>query len=107
MLKLASRHSRGHWPASRAIWSTGSAAELWLHLGWQDIKQRYRRSVLRPFWITITTGTTAVAMGGLYSKLFRLELSEHLPYVTLRLIVWNLINAAILDGAEVFVITKV
>ncbi len=20
--------------------------ELWLHLGWQDIKQRYRRSVL-------------------------------------------------------------
>lgn len=77
--------------------------ELWLHLGWQDIKQRYRRSVLGPFWITIATGTTAVAMGGLYSKLFRLELSEHLPYVTLGLIVWNLINAAILDGAEVFV----
>ena len=37
--------------------------ELWLHLGWQDIKQRYRRSVLGPFWITIATGTTAVAMG--------------------------------------------
>jgi ABC-2 type transport system permease protein len=32
--------------------------ELWLHLGWQDIKQRYRRSVLGPFWITIATGTT-------------------------------------------------
>ena len=38
--------------------------ELWLHLGWQDIKQKYRRSVLGPFWITIATGTTAVAMGG-------------------------------------------
>jgi ABC-2 type transport system permease protein len=77
--------------------------ELWLHLGWQDIKQRYRRSVLGPFWITIATGTTAVAMGALYSKLFKLELSEHLPYVTLGLIVWNLINAAILEGADVFV----
>jgi len=77
--------------------------ELWLHLGWQDIKQRYRRSVLGPFWITIATGTTALAMGGLYSKLFHLELSEHLPYVTLGLIVWNLLNASILDGAEVFV----
>lgn len=53
--------------------------ELWLHLGWQDIKQRYRRSVLGPFWITIATGTTALAMGGLYSKLFHLELSAHLP----------------------------
>ncbi|MET0199645.1 MAG: ABC transporter permease, partial [Rhodococcus fascians] len=29
--------------------------ELWLHLGWQDIKQRYRRSVIGPFWITIAT----------------------------------------------------
>ena len=77
--------------------------ELWLHLGWQDIKQRYRRSVLGPIWITIATGTTAVAMGGLYSKLFHLQLSEHLPYVTLGLIIWNLINASILEGAEVFV----
>ena len=64
--------------------------ELWLHLGWQDIKQRYRRSVLGPFWITIATGTTAVAMGLLYSKLFKLPLEEHLPYVTLGLIIWNL-----------------
>lgn len=77
--------------------------ELWLHLGWQDIKQRYRRSVLGPFWITIATGTTAVAMGALYSKLFRIELSSHLPYVTLGLIIWNLINAAIMEGADVFI----
>src|ERR1700760_2653627 len=77
--------------------------ELWLHLGWQDIKQRYRRSVLGPFWITIATGTTAVAMGGLYSKLFHLDLAVHLPYVTLGLIIWNLINASILEGADVFV----
>ena len=42
-------------------------------------------------------------MGGLYSKLFHLELSEHLPYVTLGLIIWGLISASILEGAEVFV----
>ncbi|MEO9220629.1 MAG: ABC transporter permease, partial [Mycobacteriaceae bacterium] len=30
--------------------------ELWAHLGWQDIKQRYRRSFLGPIWITIATG---------------------------------------------------
>ena len=77
--------------------------ELWLHLGWQDIKQKYRRSVLGPFWITIATGTTAVAMGGLYSQLFHLPLAEHLPYVTLGLIIWNMINASILEGADVFI----
>ena len=77
--------------------------ELWLHLGWQDIKQKYRRSVLGPFWITIATGTTAVAMGLLYAKLFKLPLAEHLPYVTLGLIIWNMINASIIEGADVFI----
>ena len=59
--------------------------------------------MLGPIWITIATGTMAVALGGLYSKLFHLPLAEHLPYVTLGLIIWNLINASILEGADVFV----
>ena len=27
--------------------------ELWLSLGYQDIRQRYRRSSVGPFWLTI------------------------------------------------------
>lgn len=77
--------------------------ELWLHLGWQDIKQRYRRSVIGPFWITIATGVQAIAMGLLYSVLLNIDLREFLPHVTVGLIVWNLISAAILEGGDVFV----
>lgn len=77
--------------------------ELWLHLGWQDIKQRYRRSVIGPFWITIATGVQAAAMGLLYSALLDIPLDEFLPYVTVGLIVWGLISASILEGADVFV----
>ena len=99
----AAAQSRTMTRARRDLVDGFARRELWAHLGWQDIKQRYRRSVLGPFWITIATGVTAIAMGGLYSKLFKLELSEHLPYVTLGLIIWNLINAAILEGADVFV----
>ncbi|HET8641145.1 MAG TPA: ABC transporter permease, partial [Pseudonocardiaceae bacterium] len=47
--------------------------QLWGHLGWQDIKQRYRRSVLGPLWITISMAVTAVALGLLYATLFGLE----------------------------------
>ena len=99
----AAAQSRTMSRARRDLVDGFARRELWAHLGWQDIKQRYRRSVLGPFWITIATGVTAVAMGGLYSKLFKLELSEHLPYVTLGLIIWNLINASILEGADVFI----
>ncbi len=77
-------------------------SELWLHLGWQDIKQRYRRSVLGPLWITVATGVTAVAMGLLYGELFGMDLNFFLPYVALGFIFWNFIQASILDGAEVF-----
>ncbi|MCU1644818.1 MAG: transporter permease [Nocardia sp.] len=80
-----------------------SQRELWLALGWQDIKQRYRRSVLGPFWITIATGLQAAAMGVLYATLFGQSLSSYLPYVTVGLIVWNVINASILEGSDVFI----
>ncbi|GAA1482375.1 ABC transporter permease [Gordonia sinesedis] len=83
--------------------STGlRTRELWLHLGWQDIKQRYRRSVLGPLWITIATGVTAVAMGLLYSQLFDEDIKTFLPYVTLGFIFWGFIEGSILDGADVF-----
>lgn len=80
-----------------------SQRELWLSLGWQDIKQRYRRSVLGPFWITIATGLQAVAMGVLYSTLLDQPMREYLPYVTVGLIVWGVISASILEGSDVFV----
>ena len=80
-----------------------SQRELWLSLGWQDIKQRYRRSVLGPFWITIATGLQAAAMVILYATLLDQPLREYLPYVTVGLIVWNVIQASILEGSDVFI----
>ncbi|MCZ0914132.1 ABC transporter permease [Gordonia amicalis] len=79
-----------------------ASRELWLHLGWQDIKQRYRRSVLGPLWITIATGVTAIAMGLLYGELFGMDIKVFLPYVALGFIFWNFIQSSILEGAEVF-----
>ncbi|WP_407924179.1 galactan export ABC transporter permease subunit Wzm/RfbD [Corynebacterium occultum] len=77
--------------------------ELWLSLGWQDIKQRYRRSVLGPLWITIATGVMAVALGLLYSVLFKIPLAEFLPHVTVGLIMWNFISGCIKEGSDIFI----
>jgi ABC-2 type transport system permease protein len=77
--------------------------ELWIHLGWQDIKQRYRRSVLGPIWITISMAVTAVALGLLYSQLFNAPLDFFLPYVTVGFIIWGFIQKCISDGSEVFI----
>lgn len=77
--------------------------ELWLQLGWQDIKQRYRRSTLGPLWITIATGAMALALGLLYSLLFQQELAFFLPHVTVGLIIWGFISGCVREGATVFI----
>ena len=77
--------------------------ELWLALGWQDIKQRYRRSTLGPLWITIATAVMATALGLLYSLLFQQDLARFLPHVAVGLILWGFIAGCIKEGSEVFI----
>ncbi|TWH74194.1 ABC-2 type transport system permease protein [Modestobacter roseus] len=77
--------------------------ELWGHLGWQDIRQRYRRSLLGPIWITISMAVTAVALGILYAGLFGNEISVQLPYILVGFIVWGFISGCISEGSEVFI----
>lgn len=77
---------------------------LWGYLGWQDIRQRYRRSTLGPLWITISMGVTAVALGLLYSQLFNVpSIGPFLLYVTTGLIVWSFISGCVEYGADVFI----
>ncbi|WP_410658490.1 ABC transporter permease [Amycolatopsis sp. lyj-112] len=83
---------------------TGFAAkELWGHLGWQDIKQRYRRSVIGPFWITISQGVIALGLGLLYSQLFNLPTATFLPYISTGFIIWGFISGCLSEGMETFI----
>jgi len=75
---------------------------LWLEIGWLDVKQRYRRSTLGPFWITISVAAFVVGLGIIYGGLFGQPLAEYLPYVGIGLIVWMLIAALINDGCAAF-----
>jgi ABC-2 type transport system permease protein len=77
--------------------------ELWGHLGWQDIKQRYRRSVIGPLWITLSMAVTAIGLGLLYSQLFGADLGTFLPYITVGFIVWNFIVGCVTEGTETFI----
>jgi ABC-2 type transport system permease protein len=80
-----------------------AARELWTHLGWQDIKQRYRRSVIGPFWITISQGVIALGLGLLYSQLFNTPIQVFLPYLSTGFIIWGFIQGCLSEGMETFI----
>ncbi|HWD07374.1 MAG TPA: ABC transporter permease [Amycolatopsis sp.] len=80
-----------------------AARELWSHLGWQDIKQRYRRSVIGPFWITISQAVIALGLGLLYSQLFHTPIEVFLPYLSTGFIIWGFIQGCLSEGMETFI----
>ena len=75
---------------------------VWTILGWDDIRQRYRRSVLGPFWITLSMGVFILLLGIIYSRLFHIDISTYLPYLSLGFIVWGFMSAVANDSCIAF-----
>lgn len=75
---------------------------LWLWLGFQDIRLRYRRSVLGPWWLTISTGIMVAALGFLYAKIFKMNIAEYLPYFAAGNVVWVFISSQINESVSGF-----
>ena len=83
-LDASFRGSRGFFAdVDRDLLSGIRAWRLWTMLGWNDIRQRYRRSVLGPFWITISMAVFITLLGVIYSHIFNIELRTYLPYLSL------------------------
>ena len=75
---------------------------IWTRLAYQDIKLRYRGSVLGPFWVTLSNAVMIVSIGAIYSTLFHIEASVFVPYVMLGIITWQMIQGMITEGCQTF-----
>ena len=89
--------------AVKDIWDAARSIHVWPLLGWLEIKQRYRRSVLGPFWLTISTGVLIGAMGPLYSKLLNQEMSAYMAYLAIGFVVWSLMAGLMNDACTTFI----
>lgn len=89
--------------ALRDIWEGARAWRLWMLLGWQDIRQRYRRSKIGPFWVTVSMGAMIGGMAFLYAGLFHTDVQEYLPALTLGFIIWGLIGTTVTENCRAFI----
>ena len=79
------------------------AMQLWGRLGWQDVRLRYRRSTLGPFWLTISMGMLVSLLGLLYGLLFKVDIERYLPFLALGFVFWTMISNLISDACGIFV----
>jgi ABC-type polysaccharide/polyol phosphate export permease len=75
---------------------------LFCHLGYVEVKQRYRRSVLGPWWVSISLAIFIAMMGVVFSRLFKQSMEEYLPFFTAGFIAWTFLCNSILEAMEIF-----
>jgi ABC-type polysaccharide/polyol phosphate export systems, permease component len=81
----------------------GGRWRLWSKLGWHDIRKRYRRSVLGPFWLTLSMAVMVASLGLIYGTLFRLDLENYLPFLAIGLATWTFIASFLNEGCTSFI----
>jgi lipopolysaccharide transport system permease protein len=89
--------------AARDIAQGVAGTQIWQMLGWFEIRQRYRRSLLGPFWLTLSTGLLVAAMGPLYGRLFGLDISQYFPYLAIGFVLWLFLAGVINDACAAFI----
>ena len=79
------------------------SVDMWGRMGWQDIKRRYRRTAIGPFWTSLSLAVFAISMGLVWANLWKLDPKEYLPYLTSGMMVWVLFSSFVTEGCTVFV----
>ena len=80
--------------------------ELWGAMAWQDIKQRYRSSILGPFWVTISMGVLVLMWSLIFGQIMKVPTSEYLSFLTLGFVVWLWMSNTMNESTVLFAVAQ-
>lgn len=83
--------------ASIASW------RLWTLLGWLEVRQRYARSRVGPFWLTISMGVMIASIGVVYGTLFGQKMTDYLPFLSISLVMWTFFSQTVIEGSTAYI----
>jgi ABC-type polysaccharide/polyol phosphate export permease len=76
---------------------------VWVNLGIRDIRGRYRRTVIGPFWTVLSSFIMIISLGLVYALLWKVEVREFLPYFCAGYITWILFTTNINESCSAFI----
>lgn len=102
--KANRRMRRGGLGAALADLNGGLALwRCWWVLAVNDVRQRYRRSRVGQFWLTISMSATIAGMALVFSSVLHQPLSDYLPFLAVGIIVWTMLASTINELAACFI----
>jgi len=100
---LDSARTRGLPAAWRDVTEAAMAFRIWLLLAHTDVRQRYRRSILGPFWITLSAVVSIIALALVYTQIFKVPTNEYLVFLTTGFIAWLYLGSLVMESCSVFI----
>jgi ABC-type polysaccharide/polyol phosphate export permease/glycosyltransferase involved in cell wall biosynthesis len=74
------------------------AVKIAATLAWSDMRHRYVRSLLGPFWMSIQMAIMVAVLGSVIGHFSGGSTVSRLPMLALSLTAWTFLNGAVLDG---------
>ncbi|MGJ4932568.1 ABC transporter permease [Bradyrhizobium sp. HKCCYLS2038] len=75
----------------------------WRALASGDIRSKYRRTLLGPWWITATQAITALIMGIVAGRFLGADMKSYLPHFMISMTIWNFISSSLVESCSVMI----
>jgi lipopolysaccharide transport system permease protein len=72
-------------------------------MGSAELRQRYSRSRLGQFWVTLSTSIIIVSLGVVWSVLWGMPVSEMMPYFAASIVIWYFFTGILGDATTIFI----
>lgn len=83
--------------------NSAKAWRVWLFLGGQDLKARFRRSFIGPLWILLNMVIFVGGVGVVYGLMFGQPMNEFLPFLTAGFVIWAFIVSSLTESGLAFI----
>ena len=90
------------WPGANDFLRSLRNIRIVTFISLSDLRARYKRSVLGPLWLTLSTAAGSAGLGFIWSQLMHVDAHTLVPAMTAGLILWQLISQPILEATTVF-----
>ena len=67
-------------------------------LAWSDMRHRYVRSLLGPFWMSLQMAIVVAVLGSVIGQMSNADVLTRLPMLALSMTAWTFLNSVVLDA---------
>lgn len=79
------------------------AVYTWSELAIFDVRQRYRRSFIGPWWFTINVAFLISVLSLVYGQVLNQPMREYLPYLAIGLVTWQFMSTTLMESCSIFI----